>query len=270
MTRSPTIVLLAALAAAAPSAATAESLSARAIMERVDARDDGDNQTGRMRMTLIDRSGHERVRLLRSFRKDKGRDRLNLMFFLEPADVRDTGFLTYDYRAPERDDDQWLYLPELRKTKRIAGADKSSSFMGTDFSYADMTRRAVEEWRYRLLKEDKLRGHKVWLIEAVPASRAVAERYGYAKSVVFVRQDIFMVVRAVHWLADGGRLKYLDVTALEKIDGVWVATARDMRTVRGGRTEHRTVLALDDVRFGQDLDESLFTLRRLEQGARTR
>ena len=68
------------------------------------------------------------------------------MFFLSPADVKDTGFLTYDYDEEGRDDDQWLYLPALKKTKRIASGDKSGSFMGSDFTYADMTDRLIPYW----------------------------------------------------------------------------------------------------------------------------
>ncbi len=236
------------------------------IMRRVDAVDDGDNRIARMSMTLIDRDGSTRTRQLQTYMKDRGRDTLNLMFFLSPANVRNTGFLTHDFHDPNRDDDQWLFLPELRKTKRIAGSSKSQSFMGTDFSYADMTRRVTAEWNYRLLGEREVRGESAWLIEATPASAAVRARYGYAKSVVFVRKDIDVVVRAVHWLTKGGQLKYLDVTGLERIDGIWTRVELDMRTVRNEKTQHRTVLRFEDVRYNQDLGVDLFTLRQLERG----
>ena len=252
--------------ALSPIVGHAADLTAREIMERVDARDDGDNRTARISMTLIDQNGRERNRSLETFTKDRGQDILNLVFFAAPANVRDTGFLTYDYGTPERDDDQWLYLPELHKTKRIASASKSQSFMGTDFSYADMTKRVPEEWKYRLLGEREVRGKMAWLIEAIPASRQVERRYGYAKSVLFVRQDIDMVVRAAHWLTEGGKLKYLDIKKLERIDGVWIGTELDMRTVRNKETLHRTILRYDNVRYDQDLKEDLFSLRRLEKG----
>jgi hypothetical protein len=235
------------------------------IMAKVETRDDGDNATSVMEMILIDKSGHRRKRSIRSFSKDQGPDMQRLMFFLEPADVRGTGFLTYDYGAANKDDDQWMYLPELRKTKRIAASDKSGSFMGSDFSFADMTGRELKEWTFKLLGEKDVRGKKAWLIEAVPANRKVRDRYGYEKSVVFVRQDIFMVVRAVHWLRDG-RLKYLDVKKVSKKDGIWVGTEIEMRTVRAKKTEHTTVLRLRDIKYGQNLDDGLFTIRKLEQG----
>ena len=246
--------------------AVAGELTAREIIEKVDARDDGDNSTATLEMILIDKRGDKRVRRVTKLAKDEGRDTRSIMFFLAPADIRGTGFLTYDYYAGEKDDDQWLYLPELRKTKRIASSDKSGSFMGTDFSYADMTRRVLDEWTYKLLKEDEVRGSKVWLIEAMPRDREVRDRYGYDKSVVFVRQDIFMVVRAVHWVRDGNKLKYFDVKQLERFDGIWMGTELDMKTTKGGETLHRTVMKFSDVKFNQNLDEGMFTVRRLEKG----
>ena len=246
--------------------AEADDPGARTIMEKVDARDDGDNQISDMEMILIDKRDKKRVRKIRAFTKDKGRDTLRLMFFLHPADVKDTAFLTYDYDDADRDDDQWLYLPALRKTKRIASSDKTNSFMGSDFSYADMTSRELENYDYRLLKETKVHGADTWLIESIPRSKKVIEEYGYTKSVIFVRKDNYMVIRGVHWVKEGNRLKYLDVSKLELIDGIWVGTEIHMTTKRGKQTLHKTVLKNTNVRFNQDLKEGFFTVRQMEKG----
>jgi hypothetical protein len=238
----------------------------RWIMEQVDARDDGDNQIADTQMILIDQNDYERRRAIKMFSKDKGKDTQRLQFFLAPADVKGTGFLTYDYYGGEKDDDQWLYLPDLRKTKRIASSDKSSSFMGSDFSYADMTRRVLDEWNYTFLKEDTVDDAKVWLVEAVPITKEVENRYGYEKSIVYVRQDNFMVIRAIHVLNSGGRVKYMEVKKIDKIDGIWVAVETWMKTTRNKRTLHRTILKMDNVMFNQDLEESFFSVRQLETG----
>ena len=238
----------------------------RWVMEQVDARDDGDNQTSDTQMILIDKNDYERTRSIKMFSKVKGRDTLRLQFFLEPADVKDTGFLTYDYYGAEKDDDQWLYLPDLRKTKRIASSDKSSSFMGSDFSYADMTRRVLDEWNYKLLKEDEVGGSKVWLIEAVPVSAEVENRYGYKKSIIYVQQDTFMVIRAIHVLNEGNKVKYMEVKDIKEIDGILVAVEIWMKTTRNKQTLHRTVLKLENVRFNQELEEAFFSVRQLEKG----
>ena len=247
-------------------AVQAETVDGRWIMEQVDARDDGENMTVDSTMILIDKNGSERRRDMKVFSKDKGRDTLKMQFFIAPADVKDTGFLTYDYYSGAKDDDQWLFLPDLRKTKRIATSDKSSSFMGSDFSYADMTRRVVDEWNYTLLKEDEVDGHKVWLVEAVPVSKEVEDRYGFQKSILFVRQDIFIEIRAVHVLQEANKVKYMEVKALEQIDGIWVATERWMKTTRSKRTLHSTKLIWSNVRLNQNLEESFFSVRQLEKG----
>jgi len=247
-------------------AGPSHALTAREIMEKVDARDDGDNMIADTEMILIDKNGKQRIRKMKVFSKDKGRDTLRMQFFLSPADVKDTGFLTYDYYDGARDDDQWLYLPELHKTKRIATSDKSSAFMGSDFSYADMTRRVLDEWKYKLMKEAEVEEHKVWLIEALPADKAVEDRYGYTKSVLFIRQDIFMGVRAVHWLKQGKRIKYQEMKTIEQIDGIWTATEVYMKTTKNKRTEHKTILNWRNVKFNQKSDEEFFTVRQLEKG----
>ena len=126
----PLLLLAVLLLAGDTKVSYADDPKAREIMEKVDARDDGDKMTSDMNMILIDKRGNERKRHLRSFSRDVGEDKQRLMFFKSPADVKDTGFLTYDYDDADKDDDQWLYLPALRKTKRIASDDKSGSFMG--------------------------------------------------------------------------------------------------------------------------------------------
>ena len=235
-------------------------------MERVDARNDGDRQVQDMQMLLIDKNGNNRTRKLRTWRRDVGEDVQSIFFFLAPADVKDTGFLTYDYDDPDRDDDQWLYLPALKKTKRIATGDKSGSFMGSDFSYADLTERNLEHYDYKLLKEDVLDGVKVWHVEAIPNTPKEIEETGYTKVLYVVRQDNDVMVRAISWLQSGGRMKYYQVKKLEQIEGIWVATESQMDTRVANTTLHKTVLQLENVHFDQPMDESRFSVRQLEKG----
>ncbi len=249
-----------------PAQAFADEPRAREIMQKVDQRDEGDNQTSDLQMILIDKRGNRRVRELRSFRKDKGEDSYTLMFFISPADVKDTGFLTYDYEDPDRDDDQWLYLPALKKTKRIAASNKSGSFMGSDFSYADMTDRPLEKYDYTLLKEIEIDGYAVWVIQAVPTQTDEIDETGYTKSIQFIRQDNYVAIRAKIWLKKGQRNKYMEVKELEMIDGIWVPTLITMTTKKGNRTLHKTILRTSNVKFDEPLDFDFFSVRGLEAG----
>ena len=243
------------------------AMDGRDIMEAVNARDDGDNAVMDMEMRLIDRRGKERVRKMRRWSQDRGVDTYSLLFFLSPTDVRNTGFLTYDYDAPGRDDDQWLYLPALKKSKRIANDDKSGRFMGSDFNYSDMTDPDLDDYTFTVMKETKVHGHPAWQIKAVPKSPEVIEETGYKQAVLFVRKDIPMVVRAVRWMEKRGRLRYLDIKRLEQIDGVWTPLETTMTTKQGKKVEHKTIIRYDNVRYDQPLDEQMFTVRRLEKGA---
>ena len=244
------------------------ALTGREIMEKVNARDEGDRSKGEMEMILIDKKGKKRIRKLKTFGGKKDKDTLSLMFFLSPADVKNTGFLTYDYNESGKDDDQWLYLPALRKTKRIAAGDKSGSFMGSDLNYSDMTTPDLDLYDYTLMKETEVRGKKVWQIKAVPKNKDEAEKSGYSKSVIFIRQDNYVMIRAVRWVHKKRRNKYLDVKKLEKIDGIWVSTEMHVTTKTGKKTLHKTVLKQNNIRFNQDeVNADLFTVRRLEKGA---
>ena len=242
------------------------AITGQEVAQKAHDIDDGDNSTSNMKMILIDKRGKKRVRDLKRFAKDKGEDDLKLMFFLSPADVKNTAFLTYDYEDSNKDDDQWLFLPELKKVKRIASSDKSSSFMGSDFTYSDMTSKNVEDYTYKIMKEPLVDGHKTWQMLITPKSEKTIDETGYTKSIVFIRQDNFVVVQALNYVKQGKKLKYMKILGLEKIDGIWTTTKIQMTTKKGKKTLHKTVLEFSDTKYNQDLDESLFTTRTLERG----
>jgi len=242
------------------------AITGQEIAQKVHDRDDGDNSTSKMTMTMIDKNGKKRVRNLKTFTKDKGEDKLKLMFFLTPADVKNTAFLTHDFEDSNKDDDQWLYLPELQKVKRIASSDKSSSFMGSDFTYSDMTSRNVEDYTYKIMKEKKVGGHMTWQMMVTPKSEKTIKETGYTKSIVFVRQDNFVIVQALNYIKAGKKLKYMMVKDLEKIDGIWTATEMQMVTKKGKKTLHKTTFKFSGIKYNQGLEESLFSTRTLERG----
>jgi len=235
------------------------------IVQKVDTRDDGDNIISDMSMVLIDKANKQRVRTMKTYTKDFGVDTYKTIYFLAPSDVKNTAFLTYDYDDDAKDDDQWLYLPALKKTKRIASTDKSGSFMGSDFSYADMTKPDLTDYNYKIVKEQKVGKHNTWIIERLPKTQAILDETGYKKSYIFVRQDNFVVIRAMHYL-DDGKKKYMNVKKLEKIEGIWIATEIEMKTTKNKKRLHTTILQLSDIKLNQKLNENLFSVRQIEKG----
>ena len=246
-------------------ASVADEVNARAIMEKVDARDDGKTLEQEMLMVLIDKNGNERTRDLKSYAKDFGEDEHRTMFFKSPADVKNTAFLTYDYDDSAKDDDQWLYLPALKKVKRIPSTDKSSSFMGSDFSYFDMTDRDLENYDFKLLKETKVRGHDAWMIESMPRNQKVIDESGYEKSIAIVRKDNHVVVRAINFMTNGKK-KYLDLTKIHEQDGIWLVDEMSMTTKKGKNTLHKTILKFSNVKLNATIEDDVFTTRRIEKG----
>jgi outer membrane lipoprotein-sorting protein len=242
-----------------------DDAKAREIMEKVDARDDGETLAEDMLMVLIDKNGKQRTRDIRSYGKDFGADEHRIMFFKSPADVKDTSFLTYDYDDSSKDDDQWLYLPALKKVKRIPTSDKSSSFMGSDFSYFDMTDRDLEDYDFTLLKEGDVRGHKVWMIEAVPRNKEIIKESGYIKTIALVRQDNYVVVRSIGFM-ENNKKKYLDIKRLHEEKGVWLVDEMTMTTKKGSSTLHTTILQFSNIKLNEPLNDDMFTTRRLEKG----
>lgn len=240
------------------------------IMQKVLDRDDGDNIITNMQMQLIDKNGHKRVRDMKTYSKDIEGAEKKLIFFISPSDVKNTAFLTYDYIDEAKDDDQWLYLPALNKTKRIPASDKDSSFMGSDFSYNDMTEPVLSDYTFKILKQSVVKRKsgnlKVWQIQVTPKNQEVIDETGYLKSIAYVRQDNYMVTRAKYYLQKAGRVKYMDVKKVEKIDGIDVATITTMTTKKGKRTLHKTILIQSDVKMNQDLKEDLFSIRTIEKG----
>jgi len=244
----------------------ADDTKARDIMQKVDDRDDGDQRFSDMDMTLIDKHLRKRERRISTFNKDFGEDSYRIMFFQEPNDVKNTAFLTYDYDLADKDDDQWLYLPALKKTKRIASTNKSGSFMGSDFSYSDMTTRDLDDYNFFMKKGMDVNKHKVWVIEAVPVNDKVIEETGYIKSLLFVRQDNYVVIRAIHWQKEGKRLKYFDIKKLELIDNIWTPLEMHMTSKKGSKMLHKTMITFSNVTYNQPMNDQLFTIRRLEKG----
>jgi len=245
--------------------AVADDANARAIMEKVDARDDGKTLEQDMLMVLINKNGDERTRDLKSYSKDFGVDEHRTLFFKSPSDIKNTAFLTYDYDDSAKDDDQWLYLPALKKVKRIPSTDKSSSFMGSDFSYFDMTDRDLENYDFKLLKETKVRGHDAWMIESTPRNQKVIDESGYKKSIAIVRKDNYVVVRAINFMTNGKK-KYLDLTKIHEQDGIWLVDEMSMTTKKGKSTLHKTILKFSNLKLNATIEDDVFTTRRLEKG----
>ncbi|MBH0197486.1 MAG: outer membrane lipoprotein-sorting protein, partial [Nitrospira sp.] len=195
--------------------AASETLPAgEEIARRVNARDEGEVVSRFVTMAMTDRSGTERVRETKSFRKYFGKEKRTVIFYLSPANIKDTAFLTYDYPEVDRDDDQWLYLPAVRKVRRISASDRGDYFLGTDFTYEDIrkeTKVGIEDYSWKTLAEETIDGHRCFLVEEIPVNEKTAKELGYSKVQSWVDAEIWMVRQAKYWDVAGNPLKTLQV-----------------------------------------------------------
>lgn len=253
-----------------PRALNAAALTPRAVMEAVQDRDDGETAESEMTMILIDRRNKQRIRQLKNFRKDFNPDEKSLIFFTHPADVRDTAYLSYEWDSSARTDDAWLYLPALRRVKRIASDDESGAFMGSDFTYADINGLEIEDWDYRFVKQsESVEGHDTWVIGGLPKpdrTARVVKETGYRKSLAWVRKDLFMVVKAKYWLKKGKKIKYFQAKNIRPVDGIQTAHHLSMITTRNGKKIHASVIKIDRVRYNRPVDDRLLTVQAMQRG----
>ncbi len=238
----------------------AAELSGRDIMQKVKDRADGDSRYSTIEMTLIQKSGHKRVRKLESWAMDVGRDTKKIMFFTYPGDVKGTGFLTWDYDDPQKVDDKWLYLPAMKKTRRISGkSSKTDYFMGSDFTYNDMSTRNVDEETHAFVREEMLGEYKCWVVESVPKDKDEI----YSRRLTWIRQDCLVAIKAEYYDKLNKLHRCFQASKVEKIQNFWTISIMQMENVQTG---HKTIIRMDNYRYNVDVSANLFTVSKLEKG----
>jgi len=215
--------------------------------------------------TLINKTGQERVRKTFGTTKleENGIDNMRMTRFLSPPDVKGTVSLLIEHS--DKDDDIWIYLPALKKVRRLVSNNKKDSFVGTDFSYADVIGYKVGEWNYKLLKEELVEGQPCYVIEAIPKSETVKINNGYSKRIGWLRKDNLMAVKMDYWDEAGQLLKtstYSDIQLVDKTRGKWQAMRLEATNVQTG---HRTVIKFDNFKANQQVKDEFFTTRYMEK-----
>jgi outer membrane lipoprotein-sorting protein len=228
-------------------------------MKKVDDRDDGESMKAKLTMTLTNKKGYERVRKIITVRKDFGKDSKQMMTFLEPADVKETSFLSWVYDDPKKDDLQWLYLPAFERVRKISSSSKKESFMGSDFNYEDLGDRDLDADVHKLVKEEKFNNRDCYVIESVPKNK----RYMYSKRVGWIDKESLLPVKVDYYDRRGRHIKQLTCSGIEKIDNIWTWTSIKMENIK---KKHSTVLEFSDVKYNQKISDDFFTERYLKRG----
>jgi outer membrane lipoprotein-sorting protein len=241
--------------------ATADALTGREVVEKADKANRAQDEVVQTIMYIFSPGGQKRTRLMETYAKSgAGDDDMSLIRFQKPADIKGTGLLTIEEGAT---DTQLLYLPELRKSKRIAGSSKANSFVGSDLSRGDMRTEDLANHTYELLGEEEAGGRACHKVQALPKDDETAETYGYARRIIWVDTERWVPVQVEFYDLAGKRLKVMQASDWRQVKGLWRSHKVEMENVQEGS---RTVLVQNPQRKINDgLDDSMFTRRFLEK-----
>lgn len=265
----PALAVAALLAMVPAEAAETAKLTAYEIMVKVDAVDDGKSSVANSSMILIDRRNRQRVRQLKQFTKEYEENTKYMALFLTPADLKNTVYINHDWDTTNKDDDSWLYLPALQKAKRIASVDRSGSFLGSDFTYADISGFELEWYDYKIVKDSEMvNDHDCWVIEYTAKPEFADKVLSSTKDLktrTWVRKDNFIQLKSKIWKSRGDRIKYYSASDIELIDGIWTVKKMQMITVKKGKKEHSSILLIHDVNYNIEVADKLFMAENMQR-----
>ena len=242
------ISLIMVLLILAPSS-NAQDLTGNEILKKEDE-NSPDSQITINEMTIVHKSGAKRIRTIKSWMKG---DDSTFVKFLTPANVKGSGFLSLN-------DNDWLYLPALRKVSRIATKDKGGSFMGSDFSYDDVSGYTWEEdFNTKLLGTEKYKEHDCYVLELVPKK---PEDMSYSKLKRWVHKENYYSMKAEYYDLHGDLLKILYSSGFEKREGLWVTKRNEMQNVQKGS---KTIIVMKETEVNPEIPDKMFTTRQLEK-----
>jgi hypothetical protein len=219
----------------------------------------GKDFKARVMMRLVSKGGQERVREMTMLRKnfgEAGGNQKYFMYFFQPADVKDMTFMVYKY--PAKDDDRWLFVPAISMVRRIAAQDKRSSFVGSDFTYEDVSGRDIEDDTHAISKEEKLGNKDCFVVKSTP--KAADADYSYRLS--WIDKATFLPIKEEYYDRKGEQSKVFSADEIKDVKGLPTITKRTMKNLQSG---HSTEVAYIKVDYNINIDDSLFTERFLKQ-----
>ncbi len=224
-----------------------------AIAIEADRRDSGfGDSTVDLTMLIASASGDIVTREMRQMVLEVANDGdKSIMVFDRPRDLKGTAILTFTHKSG--DDEQWLYLPALKRVKRISSADKSGPFMGSEFAYEDLSSQEVEKYRYRYLRDDAIDGTPCFVVERVP----VDKNSGYTRQLTWVDQDEYRLQRVDYYDRKDSLLKSMRPVGYQQyLDRYWRPSEMVMSNHQTGKS---TTLKFGNYQFRTGARDADFT-----------
>lgn len=223
-----------------------------------------DDSFGTAVMTLTLGNGQVRERRMTSWTKTRpgSTQNMRLTRFESPADVRGTATLLIE---DEADDDVWVYLPALKRSRRVIADQKKDSFMGSDLSYGDVVGYKVSDWTHQIKGESEQAGRPCTLLESTPTTDKARKTSGYSKRESCIDKASLLATRIKAWDLNGRDLKEIIYSELREVDPVkskWHAMRIEARNVQ---TKTRTLIQIHDEQVNVGLTDDVFTPTALER-----
>ncbi len=233
----------------------------REIMEKALHKTSWKTMQGDVTLILTNARGEKRIRKIKMFSRKRTEDENDmLMRFIAPPDVRGTAFLIIEHAQGE--DERYLYLPALRRVKRIASSGKGGNFMSSDFTYYDIGRPKLNDWTYKRLADTTIAGQACYQIECLPATAQIARDTGYNKIIRWIRKDILVTIQS-YYFDRGNRLwKVLTVPQVQQINGVWFQTDMVMKDIQ---IQHQSEMKFENIQVNVKLPPQFFSVRFLQR-----
>ena len=244
-------------AAAALLAPQAWAQDGAALAQKVYDRPDGDDAVSAGEMVLTEKGKSPRTRKMMSFGKDNAAgDAWSLIRFDSPADVKGTGLLSHDLANGA--EDQWVYLPALKRSRRIPSGRKGGRFVGSDLFYEDLQDRKPSEDNHTILGKDEVNGAACTLLESVPKEKKSSV---YKKKVSCIHDDLLLALRVDYFQKGDKPSKRYEARRIKKVQGYWTVMESVVTDMKSG---HSTAIKTSSITYDKGLPMSLFSQASLE------
>lgn len=211
-------------------------------------------------MQLIAADGGTRKRVMTMLRRDttEGGEQKYFIYFHEPGDVRRMTFMVW--KDPVKEDQRWIFIPAIDLVRRIAADDKRSSFVGSDFTYEDISGRDVSAESHTLLHEEKLDGRESYVIQSTPK-----EAVELTKRVSWIDKQSLLPLKETYYDAQDELFRVFTADRIEEIGG-WPTVTQ--RTIKNVKTGHRTEVVFQAITYDLGLEDKDFSERRMRRPPR--
>lgn len=251
------------LMSAGAAADTGSSVDPIVLMQQVQTQASSSDEVVKIAMQLVEANGKTSNRQATFYRKQREPNVLadmKLIRFSSPAELNGSAVLIYENKG--RADDQWLYLPAYRTSRKVPSSNRSDRYMGTDFFYEDVSNDKIEQNKYVVSGQEKIAGRNYIIVEQTPQNEELKKESAYGRKLQWVDPERFIVAKIDYFDKTGRLFKRMEATGAVQVSGRWRWSEMTMSDLTDN---HKTLIQYRDRKIDGGLDEGVFSVRSLER-----